>query len=70
MIKTIPSLEECVKRTTTRKVNGDEWLFLKEPCNECPYYSQIKIHYCRSRKVYFKRYEDKNQLELPFPRGE
>lgn len=66
MIKTIPSLEECVKITTTKKINGDEWLLLKEPCKECPYNAQIIINYCRSRKVYFKKYEDKKQLEIPY----
>jgi hypothetical protein len=62
------NLEECLKKIEIRKVNGDEWLFLKEPCNDCSYYGEVRIHYCRSRQVYLKQYTNKDQLQLPFPR--
>lgn len=60
------NLEECVKKTETKKINGDEWLILNKPCNNCAYLGEVKIYYCRNRQIYIKKYEHKDQLKLPY----
>jgi predicted peroxiredoxin len=62
------NLEDCLKKVEIRKVNGDEWLFLKEPCDDCSFSGEVKIYYCRSRQVYLRQYKEKDdkQLELPY----
>jgi hypothetical protein len=63
-------LEDCVKQITVKKINGDVWMLLKSKCYECygcPNHDELKINYCKSRRVYFAYLKEKDgQLSLPF----
>jgi hypothetical protein len=62
-------LEKCIGRVKLKRINGDAWIIIKNDreCYGCGYRGEVRINYCRSRKVYFGYLdEDNKQLSLPF----